>query len=147
MTALQIREVTQEDRDIWFLMYRALFGTFRDAALHKEIDRIYADPSATAYIAWQCPKAVGFAEYSVRPFANGCHSKPVPFLEGIWVDPEYRNQGIGAALIAHIEAVARAAGHWELGSDVDIGNAASLKAHENWGFEETERVVYFRKSL
>ncbi len=31
--------------------------------------------------------AVGFAEVSVRPYANGCDSQPVGFLEGIWVDP------------------------------------------------------------
>jgi aminoglycoside 6'-N-acetyltransferase I len=38
-------------------------------------------------------------------------------------------------------------GYRELGSDALIDNSASHAAHRGWGFAETERVVYFRKSL
>jgi len=71
----------------------------------------------------------------------------VPFLEGIWVEPELRRRGVGRALVDHVEAFVRARGFREIGSDALLGNRASHAAHAAWGFSETERVVYFRKGL
>ena len=53
----------------------------------------------------------------------------------------------GRALIAAVEAWTREQGCTELASDALIDNAASHAAHAACGFEETERVVYFRKPL
>jgi len=92
-------------------------------------------------------KAVGFAEYAEREYANGCVAQPVPFLEGIWVHETYRRRGVARALLAHLEGLARARGFDEMGSDVDLENDGSHAAHGRWGFEETERVVFYRKSL
>jgi aminoglycoside 6'-N-acetyltransferase I len=89
--------------------------------------------------------AAGFAEVAVRSYANGCETHPVPFLEGIWVDPQFRRQGIGRQLLAHAQAFLVVRGFRELGSDSEIDNHASHAAHRSWGFSETERVVYFRK--
>jgi aminoglycoside 6'-N-acetyltransferase I len=71
----------------------------------------------------------------------------VPFLEGIFVRPQFRRRGIGARLIAHMEAFLVARGFDEIGSDALIDNHESHAAHCGWGFSETERVVYFRKAL
>jgi aminoglycoside 6'-N-acetyltransferase I len=54
---------------------------------------------------------------------------------------------VARALLAAVEAAARAEGLREIGSDALIGNADSLAAHAAWGFEEVERVVCFRKAL
>ena len=40
-----------------------------------------------------------------------------------------------------------ARGFREIGSDALLDNEASHAAHRDWGFSETERVVYFRKAL
>ena len=37
---------------------------------------------------------VGFAEVSIRAYANGCTSTPVPVLEGIFVEERSRRMGI-----------------------------------------------------
>jgi aminoglycoside 6'-N-acetyltransferase I len=89
----------------------------------------------------------GFAEVAIRKYANGCDTRPVAFLEGIWVKPELRRRGIGASLIGHAETFLASRGFRELGSDTYIDNRASQDAHRAWGFSETERVVYFRKIL
>ena len=91
--------------------------------------------------------AVAFAEASIRPYANGCLYRPVAFLEGIWCAYDYQNLGIGAALIAEVEKWGKAQGAKELGSDAYIENETAHSAHEKWGFEMTEKVVYFRKKL
>jgi aminoglycoside 6'-N-acetyltransferase I len=91
--------------------------------------------------------AIGFAEITLRPFANGCGSRPVPFLEGIWVDARFRRRGIGARLVAAVEAFVTARGFHEIGSDALIENKISHAAHRRWGFSETETVMHFRKRL
>ena len=91
---------------------------------------------------------LGFAEVAVRTdFVNGCRHRPALFLEGIFVRPECRGRGVARALV-------EAAGDWgvrqgcrEFASDVEIDDENSLAAHRGLGFEETERVVYFRKPL
>ncbi len=89
----------------------------------------------------------GFVSYEVRAWAEGCDSRPVPYIEGWWVAPDLRGAGVGRALIAAVEAWARAKGFVELGSDVDLGNESSLKAHVALGFEPRIAVQYFRKRL
>ena len=71
----------------------------------------------------------------------------MPFLEGIWVEPPFRRQAVGALLVRHIEDFVAARGFREIGSDALIGNHISHAAHRGWGFSETERVVHFRKFL
>lgn len=92
--------------------------------------------------------ARAFAEVTLRhDHVNGCESSPVAFFEGIYVDPSHHGSGIGRCLLEAVQAWAREQGCTELGSDADIGNAASHAFHRALGFEETERVVFFRKSL
>lgn len=42
---------------------------------------------------------MGFVEASLRPYAEGCDTRPVGYLEGGYVAPEWRGQGIGRALV------------------------------------------------
>ena len=90
---------------------------------------------------------VAFIEVSIRPFADGCASQPVPHVEGWYVKPSARGRGIGKALMASAERWARERGFTELASDTEVKNAASLAAHERCGFVETERLVKLRKPL
>nr|WP_202844531.1 aminoglycoside 6'-N-acetyltransferase [Luteimonas saliphila] len=93
-------------------------------------------------------EAVGFAEARRRvDYVNGTDSSPVGFLEGWYVVPAWRGRGVGRALVAGVEAWTRAIGCRELASDALLDNAPSHAAHVGCGFEETERVVYFRKRL
>jgi aminoglycoside 6'-N-acetyltransferase I len=93
-------------------------------------------------------RAAGFVEASLRhDYVNGCESSPVAFLEGLYVRPEDRRAGVAKALCAAVEAWGRAHGCTELGSDAEIANQQSHALHAAIGFEETERVVFFRKLL
>jgi aminoglycoside 6'-N-acetyltransferase I len=91
--------------------------------------------------------AVGFAELSIRNIVDSCATSRVAYLEGWYVDPAVRRHGVGAALIAAAERWAVKQGCREFGSDSLIDNEVSQLAHRALGFEETGRVVNFRKDL
>jgi aminoglycoside 6'-N-acetyltransferase I len=90
---------------------------------------------------------IGFAELSLRRYAEGCTTSPVAFLEGWIVAPEHRGKGVGAALVKGAEAWGRSQGCHELASDTTVDNSVSAAAHQALGFEEVEVIRCFRKSL
>lgn len=142
-----IRELRGADQDLWLGMYQKLWPNHTDDALLAEIGRIGASSKRSAFVAETNGLALGFAEYALRDYANGCDSQPVPFLEGVWVDDPYRGQGIAKALIDYLLKRARQAGFTEFGSDVELSNYSSQLMHERLGFEQTEKVIYYRKTL
>lgn len=143
-----IREMARSDRAIWAEMRAALWPEDDSAALAAEIDEIFARDGVWGFVAEAgADGAIGFAEVAIRPYANGCDSRPVAFLEGIWVDPRFRRRGVGGRLVEYAETFLTARGFTELGSDTQIENHLSKAAHQHWGFHETERVVYFRKRM
>ena len=92
--------------------------------------------------------AVGLAEVALRSdYVNGTESSPVIFLEGLYVVPHERRRGIAAALVKAACDWGRGAGYREIASDALLDNSTSQVVHRALGFEETERVVYFRRKL
>lgn len=145
MTIIELNDAANAD---WLRMRLSLWPRGSRVEHAKEMAELVGDPNFVGFLA-KDPEfgAVGFAEVFLRPYANGCESRPVPFLEGIWVDPEHRQKRVGVKLIEAIEEWCRDRGHHELGSDTGVNNILSRAAHASWGFEETERVVYFRKKF
>jgi len=91
---------------------------------------------------------IGFIEGSIRSdYVNGTESSPVGFVEGVYVLPSWRRRGIARQLFAAIADWAKARGCRELASDALLENEASQRTHRALGFRETERVVYFTRTL
>lgn len=92
--------------------------------------------------------ALGFVEASKRTdYVNGTSSSPVAFLEGLYVAPGARRRGIARTLVDSVATWAWRDGCSELASDALLDNTTAHLVHRALGFEETERVVYFRKAL
>ncbi|MGD9979380.1 MAG: GNAT family N-acetyltransferase [Hyphomonadaceae bacterium] len=89
----------------------------------------------------------GFLELSLRPYAEGCASSPVPFIEGWYVSSIARTQGAGRALVQAAEHWALIRNFSEIASDTEAHNAQSQAAHAALGFGEVARLVAFRKPL
>ena len=90
----------------------------------------------------------GFLEAGLRSCSDGCDwSRPVGYVEGLYVIDGARRQGVGAKLLAEAESWAREQGCVEMASDTQITNELSQQVHEALGFEVTERAVIYRKSL
>ena len=148
--ALYIRRTTDTDDADW-LTLRSEFIPEVDPAEQREFLREFARGSAAfcGLVASDPERGpLGFAEVSVRTdFVNGCRHRPALFLEGIFVRPEHRGRGVARALCEAAGAWGVEQGCREFASDVYEDDSDSLAAHAGLGFEETERVVYFRRPL
>jgi GNAT superfamily N-acetyltransferase len=89
----------------------------------------------------------GFVEASVRVCVEDCDTRPVGYVEGWFVDPDVRRQGVGRALVAAAEHWAATQGCQEMASDAAITNQVSIDAQRALGFEESSRAVHFRKRI
>ena len=93
-------------------------------------------------------RGLGLAEASIRTdYVNGTASSPVAYLEGLYVVPEARGTGVARRLVLAVSEWALAAGCNELASDTQPENLVSQAVHTRLGFVETERAVFFSKSL
>lgn len=90
---------------------------------------------------------IGFAEVGLRPYAEGCSTSPVGYLEGWYVRPHARHRGAGRRLMEAAEEWARSQGCTEMGSDTESDNIASEEAHQKLGYTITSRLVTFLKPL
>ena len=112
-----------------------------------EAAELESDPPLVAFVAEAEGRLVGFAEASIRNYAEGAPAGPAAYLEGIWVESEWRRRGVARSLLAAVETWARREGLAHLGSDALIDNEASHRWHSASGFAEVERLVLFGKAL
>ena len=134
------------DRAEWFRM-RALLHPDADHARDATILLSGAQPYEVFVALRESFGLCGYIEVGERPYAEGCESSPVPYVESWWVDEDHRRRGVGRTLMDAAERWARERGHVELASDTQHENRRSQKTHRALGFEEVERLVVFRKPL
>ena len=147
---MRIEPVSPPLRDAWVALRIGLWPDEPADVMTDEIDRLLAAPDSDrpAWLALDDGRPIGFAEASLRrDYVNGCETSPVAFLEGIYVMPHARGQGVGRALDAAVRDWAIVRGCREYASDALLDNRESHAFHAALGFEETERIVYFRRVL
>jgi aminoglycoside 6'-N-acetyltransferase I len=145
-----VRPVAQGDADAWLTMRRSLWPEEGEQYHPREIAKFLDGGPSLALavlVAEEDGEVLGFAELSVRAYAEGCHTNGVGFLEGWYVVPAARRRGIGRALVLAAEDWARTQGCTEFASNALANNELSQLAHHAVGFEEVEIVRCFRKSL
>jgi len=129
-------------------MRLALWPRHSVEELRSEMQSIMASPHRGATFVAEKPGGLcGFAEVSLKETAPGCSTSPVGYLEGWYVDPEHRRQGLGRRLVEAAETWARGHGCQEMAADALTENALGRRAHGGVGFEEMEVLVHFRKNL
>jgi putative acetyltransferase len=153
---VQVRPVYRPDADEWVRMRTALWPD--DGVEHgDDVAAFFATGTfrwSEARLPWKVLVAerpagglCGFVEASICPFAEDCTTRPVGYVEGWFVDPDLRRQGIGRKLVMTAEEWAAIHGCKEMASDILLENAVSHVAHKAVGFEESGCLVHFRKRL
>lgn len=150
--AVTIAPLRQEHAGDWAAMRRQLGVEW----VIDNIDTMVASYLATGTIdhlphivlmAREGETPAGFAEVSLRQYAEGCSTTPVGYLEGWFVAEAFRSTGLGRALLQAAMAWAREQGCREFASDAELDNAASLAAHERLGFTPVCDIRCFRMDL
>jgi aminoglycoside 6'-N-acetyltransferase I len=139
----------REDIPDWLPMRRALWPDTPLDHHERDMAEILATPDTNAaFIARSADGApLGFIEAALRPWAEGCLSSPVGYVEGWYVAEHARNQHIGTQLVQAAEEWARARGCTEMASDAERDNHGSIAAHQRLGYEIAGHLVCFRKPL
>lgn len=146
-SAATIRPATAADAVAWAQLRLGLWPD-ADDPLETLVAALAEDAGAVFLACAAGGQAIGFAEVRLRhDYVNGTDSSPVGFLEGWYVQPQWQGRGVGRALLAAVRAWTRDAGCRELASDSRVEDVQTHAAHRACGFEETERVVYFRMPL
>ena len=116
--------------------------------LTEEFRELIEKDDAQIFIKFVENKAVGFAQCQLRyDYVEGTESSPVGYLEGIFVEEEYRGKGFAQELLSECQKWAKKKGCQEFASDCELDNITSLKFHMAMGFEEANRIICFTKKL
>jgi aminoglycoside 6'-N-acetyltransferase I len=158
MTEVLVRPVDRGDREEWLRLRAELWPDHLPEALVCEVDSYLAGAGLWTFGTDSIPflvlvavrpdtGIVGFLEVSLRPWADKCRTAPVGYLEGWYVRPGWRRQGIGGTLVRAAEAWARSRGCREMASDAHVDNLLSERSHRALGYEEAQRLIHFRRDL
>ncbi len=146
-----VRPLERQDAPEWARMRIALWPSEEDEDNSRIVEEFLegrcSNPAEVLLALDDDDRIAGFVELSIRPFAEGCHTGKVAYLEGWYVEPDLRGQGFGAALVEASGEWGRSMGCVEMGSDSEIGNETSAAAHIALGFLEQGRIICFRKPL
>ena len=145
---VNVRTLKLEDRAEWLRMRKALWEDCPDDQQEREIDEILGSDTEMVFFAERPGGGLcGFLEAALRSRADGCDSTPVGYIEGWYVDEDARLRGVGRTLVDAAEAWARSRGCRQMGSDAELWNQVSHQAHRALRYEETARLVLFKKDL
>ena len=145
---LHVRPYADSDFNEWLRMSLALFPNTGPADHTSEFATFCARSDAAVFVLDRGNgKLAGFVEAGTRPYADGCDTSPVGYIEAWYVDPDVRRSGWGGELLEAAETWARERGYSEMASDALLDNVVSHRAHERNGYHEVDRVVQFRKVL
>lgn len=138
-----MRRLSPRDRDAHVVL-RAMLWDDTPAEHRAELALYDSRSSFAAFGAFAADLLIGFAEATIRDYVDGVPAeRPAASLEGLFVLPEHRRDGVAAALLAAVSAWAREHGCSHIGSDAELGNAASHAWHARMGFAETDRVIRY----
>ena len=144
---VQVRRVSFDDPDDCAALLKLMDVYASDpmgggAPLPSEVrERLCKDlssnPSAISFIAWRDGAGtleaiglincfLGYSTFKARPLLN---------IHDIVVQPEFRRQGIGQALLAAAESEAREYGCCKLTLEILSGNSRAKASYTRFGFE------------
>ena len=146
---ISIRALEENDLAEWLRLRQELWDGSNENDHKTEMVDIIENPQDQFVAVADAGNGhlAGFLEASIRSHVEDCDTENVGYLEGWFVDPSYRQRGIGSRLVRFAEDWARGRGCTEMASDAEIDNTVSQQAHARLGYSETARLVHLRKEL
>jgi aminoglycoside 6'-N-acetyltransferase I len=145
---MKLSPVTRDQFADWLAMRQQLY-TGLDATFHcDEMEAIVASNDLACFLAIADRGGVlGMIELSLRNLVDGCIGGPVGYIEGLYVKPEFRGQGCGRKMVAFAESWFAERGCRDIATDAELENTDAQDFYRRIGFDETWRIVEFKKPL
>lgn len=149
MKAFEFKDCSIRDFDELYPLFKKLWkNSSRDEI--KNLLTTYASTGKQKLMLCRTRgnSCVAFAFFSIRTdYVEGARQSPTGYLEGIFVDEEFRNKGIARHLILLGTEWVKKNGCVQMGSDTWLSDATSRQFHKRLGFREEDELVHFLKDI
>lgn len=143
-----IIKASSKDIDGVTKMAIKLWGSHDYNELKEEIMGMIESNDCDIFVAMEENNMVGFLISQLRyDYVEGTKHSPVGYLEGIFIEEPYRNNGIARDLVNEAMIWAKDKGCLEFASDCEMTNLKSYEFHKAIGFEEVNRIICFKRNL
>jgi aminoglycoside 6'-N-acetyltransferase I len=145
----RIREAGAEDVETWLHLRRQLWPEIPEPQHRQQMqDHLDQPTRCTALLAarddgWP----VGCIELSLRGEVEGCAGSPVAYVEGWFVEAEWRQRGVAAALLRSAELWALLHGCREMASDCELAQVDGPGTARALGLEQLPGGARWRRDL
>lgn len=146
---LKYKTFEKSDYDAVLDMGRKLWSDYGDAEFRDQFDQICSADNARIEVALDSTeKAIGFAMFTIRSdYVEGAEKTPTGYLEGIYVEPEFRKLGVAKRFVQIGEEWLKENGCTQIGSDTWLTARESRAFHKSIGFWEEDELVHFLKDI
>lgn len=146
---MRIREAYLGETEDMARMAMQLFPDRDEDIVFSDLLLALTGRSSAVYLAEADGTPIGFALCRLHhEDVKGTDSTPVGYLEAIYVQPEYRRQGIGRKLLQESEKWAREKmACTELASDCRTTDPEALAFFLRMGYLEADRIVCLSRKL
>ncbi|MDX1407664.1 MAG: aminoglycoside 6'-N-acetyltransferase [Saprospiraceae bacterium] len=145
---MTIRPLEEDALDKLTEMICALWPECDAAEERLNYTRILKSTREGCLVARVGETIAGFIHLSVRhEHVEGATGSPVAYIEGVYVEPQYRRTGVGRALVNAGRQWGAQMGCRHYASDAELHNTASHHFHLANGFREVNRVVCYVQEL
>ena len=128
---------------LWRKFRNSVYCGVTDEFHEIEMENIFKSEEWFCYFLESETNIIGFVELSARNVVDGCLSSPVAYIEGLYIESEYRGRGAGKKAIEAIHKWCKTKGFTELAADTELTNLDAQIFFNAVGFEETYRVVEY----
>jgi aminoglycoside 6'-N-acetyltransferase I len=149
MKRIEYLQFEDSDFDQLLNLSQKLWKDYNEAELKNLLKQIARSDKNHILIAKDSVgNYAGFSIFSIRTdYVEGAEKSPTGYLEGIFVEAEFRNMGIAKEFMRRGELWCKEKGCTQIGSDTWLTDKESRKFHKTIGFREQEELVHFLKDL
>ncbi|MDD5639297.1 MAG: GNAT family N-acetyltransferase [Candidatus Pacebacteria bacterium] len=146
---MKFSKLTKKDFEECLTMGVILYKKYSREELWGEFYKaLRSRKNAIIYICKDKEKLVGFIKLSLRnDYVEGSNSSPVGYVEGIYIDPNYRGLGLGRKLFKFGEKWSFERGCNEYAADSNFPEKESQKILSRIGFKEVNRIICYLKKI
>ncbi|MGN1235003.1 MAG: aminoglycoside 6'-N-acetyltransferase [Christensenellaceae bacterium] len=143
-----IKTADGSDVEILAKLANALWTKHALQNLITEYSKLLERDDICFFIKYIGNEPIGFAQCQLRyDYVEGTNTSPVGYLEGVYIQPEYRRGGYARQLLSECEIWSKKKGCTEFASDCQLENEQSLNFHLKSGFQEVNRIICFTKVI